>query len=471
MKRSEIARSAGAGLLAIAAAAFVATGAAAATKASAKPAASAAGTAAVLKVDPVVYRERRLANGLQVITVENHSSPTVSVHVAYHVGSRDDPAGRSGFAHLFEHMMFKATTNLRAEQFDRLTEDVGGANNASTGDDMTEYHEVVPSNHLETLLWAEAERMMNLKVDEANFKSERAVVEEEYRQKVLASPYGRLFNAFSSASYLEHPYKRPTIGKIEDLEAATLADVVAFHRDHYRPDNATLVVAGDFDPAQLDGWIDKYFGAVAKPAAPLPRFDASEPPWPSDRTAQVTGPQVPLPAIAVTWLAPPVTSADAPALQVAAAVLAAGDSSRLNQSLVYRQRVATQAGFNADLRVGPGLLVAYAVAAGGKSLGEVGAALLAEVTRLASVPPSAAELAKIKTQLVTEALVSRQTPLGLASAIAEAAVLQGDAARVNTELDDLQRVSAADVQRVMRRYVVAGHKVTIDYRQEEGAKR
>jgi len=471
MKRSEIARSAGAGLLAIAAAAFVATGAAAATKASAKPAASAAGTAAVLKVDPVVYRERRLANGLQVITVENHSSPTVSVHVAYHVGSRDDPAGRSGFAHLFEHMMFKATTNLRAEQFDRLTEDVGGANNASTGDDMTEYHEVVPSNHLETLLWAEAERMMNLKVDEANFKSERAVVEEEYRQRVLAAPYGRLFNAFSSASYLEHPYKRPGIGSIEDLEAATLADVVAFHARHYRPDNATLVVVGDFEQKQLDAWIDKYFGPVPRPAAPLPVFSAREPEWQSDRIAKVTGPQVPLPAVALVWLAPPVTSPDSPALQVAGAVLSSGESSRLNQSLVYRQRIATQAGFSADLRVGPGLLVAYAIAAGGKSPADVSAALLAEVSRLASAPPSAAELAKVKTQLVTQAFTSRQTALGLASAIADAAVLEGDAARVNTDLDDLQRVSAADVQRVMRKYVLGAHKVTIEYRQEEGAKK
>ena len=288
-----------------------------------------------------------------MITVENRSSPTVSVQVWYHVGSRDDPAGRSGFAHLFEHMMFKSTEYLRAEQFDRLTEDVGGANNASTGDDATEYHEVVPSNHLQTLLWAEAERMANLKVDQGNFVSERAVVEEEYRQRVLASPYGRLFNAFSSASYLEHPYKRPGIGSIADLEAATLADVVAFHARYYRPDNATLVVAGDFEPAQLDAWIDKYFAPVAKPAAPLPKFDAAEPPWPSDRVAHVTGPQVPLPAVALTWLAPPVTSPDNPALQVAAAVLASGESSRLNQSLVYRQRVATQAGFSADLRVRP----------------------------------------------------------------------------------------------------------------------
>ncbi len=271
----------------------------------------------MLKVVPITYRERRLANGLQVITVENHASPTVSVQVWYHVGSRDDPPGRSGFAHLFEHMMFKSTVNLRAEQFDRLTEDVGGANNAFTSEDVTAYHEVVPSNHLETLLWAEAERMMNLKVDEANFKSERAVVEEEYRQRVLASPYGRLFNAFSSASYLEHPYKRPTIGSIEDLEAATLSDVVAFHSRHYRPDNATLVVVGDFDQKQLDAWIDKYFGRCPGPRRRCRASMRASRRGRADRVAEVTGPQVPLPAVALTWLAPPVTSADSPALQVA----------------------------------------------------------------------------------------------------------------------------------------------------------
>jgi zinc protease len=424
-----------------------------------------------LRIAPFVYRERRLANGLQVLSVASHASPTVSVQVWYHVGSKDDPQGRSGFAHLFEHMMFKSTTNLRAEQFDRLTEDVGGNNNAGTGDDATGYYEVVPSNHLEPLLWAEAERMMNLKVDDATFKSERAVVEEEYRQRVLAPPYGRLFDvAFVAASYLQHPYKRPGIGNIDELEAATLADVVAFHARYYRPDNATLVVAGDFDPPQLDAWVDKYFGPVPRPNAPLPQLDASEPAWTSDRVAKVTGPQVPLPAVAFTWLAPPVTSADAPALQVAAAVLAAGESSRLNQALVYRQRVATQAGFTADLRSGPGLLIAYAIAAGGKSTTELGNALLAEVSRLAAAPPSANELAKVKTQLVTQAFTSRQTPLGLGTALAEAAVLEGDPARVNSELDDLQRVSAADVRRVLRRYVLGAHKVTIDYRQAEGAK-
>ncbi len=422
-----------------------------------------------ITVPRVAYTERTLPNGLQFIAVRSRTSPTVSVQVWYHVGAKDDPVGRSGFAHLFEHLMFKSTKYLRAEQFDRLTEDVGGSNNAFTSNDVTAYHEVVPSNHLETLLWAEAERMAHLKVDEANFISERAVVEEEYRERVLTSPYGRLGNALASSSYLVHPYKRPSIGSVEDLEAASLADVAAFHNTYYRPDNATLVVAGDFDPKQLDDWVDKYFGAVPRPAAALPRFSATEPAWRADRSATVTGPQVPLPAVAVTWLAPPVTSPDAPALQVASALLSGGESSRLNQALVYRQQIAGSASFDADLRAGPGLLIASAVAASGQPLAKVEAALLAEVRRLATRPISATELAKVKTQVLTAALLSRQTPTGLGMAIAEAAVLERDAAQVNAGIEALQRVTAAQVAQALRRYVLGAHKVTITYRQQPPA--
>ena len=366
--------------------------------------------------------------------------------------------------------MFKSTKYLRAEQFDRLTEDVGGSNNAFTSDDVTAYHEVVPSNHLETLIWAEAERLSNLNVDEPNFKSERAVVEEEYRQRVLASPYGRFYNALAPAAYLTHPYKRPGIGSIEDLEAATLADVEAFHRTHYRPDNATLVVAGDFDQKLLDAWVDKYFGPIARPAAPLPVLKATEAAWPSDRTVKVTGPAVPLPAVALLWLAPPVTHPDNAALQIASALLSGGESSRLNQSLVYRKQLASQASFEADLRSGPGLLAAVAVAAGNKKLADVQAALLAEVQLLARKPVGAAELAKVKSQLLTRTLLARQTPDGLAQALAGAAVLEGGAAQVNAGLQALLDVSAADVQRVMRQYVIGAHKVSVEYTQEGAAK-
>ena len=424
---------------------------------------------ALLKIAPIAFTERSLPNGLQFIAVPSSASPTVSVQVWYRVGGKDDPQGRSGFAHLFEHLMFKSTRYMKNEQFDRLTEDVGGANNAFTSADVTAYHEAIPSNHLETLLWAEAERMSNLNVDEANFKSESAVVKEEYRQRVLAEPYGRFYDGIDTAAFLVHPYKRPTIGSIADLDAASLADVAAFHKTYYRPDNATLVVAGDFDPKQLDAWVDKYFGPIERPAQPVPRVTTTEPPWPSDRHVALTGPNVPLPAVALNWLAPPATSPDAPALQIAAALLSGGESARLHQSLVYRQQIATQASFQVDLRDGPGLLTAVAIGASGKQLRDVQAALLAEIRRLAEKPVAAAELVKVKTQLLTDSLLTRETPTGLAHAVAEAAVLQHSAAQVNTGLQALLAVSAADVQRVMRRYVVQPHKVSVDYTQEKSA--
>ena len=419
--------------------------------------------AADLAIPPIQYHQRTLPNGLQVLSVEDHASPNVAVQVWYHVGSKDDPQGRSGFAHLFEHLMFKSTRHMHAEQMDRLTEDVGGANNASTGDDVTNYFEIVPSNHLQTLLWAEAERLSNLNVDEKNFKSERAVVEEEYRQSVLANPYGKLFNAIDPKSYTVHPYQRPTIGSIEDLEAASLQNVIDFHNTFYRPDNATLIVAGDFDPKQLDAWVDQYFGGIAKPATPVPQVTAQEPARTRDARYTETSPTAPLPAVAMTWLIPPAPSADTIPLQVAAALLAEGDSSRLYQSLVYRHQVAQQTGADADARVGPGLFTTYAILASGHRPAEAEKLLREEIDRLATQPIPAAELAKVKTQLLTRQLEQRQTPMGLAFALGQATLIDGDPAHVNTDLAALQKVTAADVQRVLRTYVTGAHSVTVDY--------
>src|ERR1044071_8633829 len=177
--------------------------------------------ASKLDVPAVAYRHRTLANGMEVYSVRDNSIPRVAIQVWYRVGSKNDPPHRSGFAHLFEHIMFKSTKHMKSEMMDRLTEDVGGFNNAFTNDDVTFYFEVVPSNYLETLIWAEADRLSGLHVDDANFKSERDVVKEEYRQSVLAPPYGRLFYLLQEKSLLEHPYKRPTIGSIEDLDAAS----------------------------------------------------------------------------------------------------------------------------------------------------------------------------------------------------------------------------------------------------------
>ena len=419
------------------------------------------------RVPPINFKERTLANGMVVYTAQERSSPTVAIQVWYKVGSKDDPDRRSGFAHLFEHLMFKSTKNMKDEMMDRLTEDVGGWNNASTSDDVTNYYEVVPSNYLETLLWAEADRMSSLNVNEKNFPSERDVVKEEFNSGVLAPPYGRLFYAIDKLSYSVHPYKRPTIGSKEDLDAATLEDVRAFHKTFYRPDNAVLIVVGDFEQRQLDGWIDKYFAKIAKPSAAIPRVTVKEPERTAEKRFDERGPNVPLPAVAITYLAPPVSNPDADALRVAESILSNGESSRLYQSLVYSQQVAQEAFASANLRQDPGLFVLGAILASGKQPAEAERALLAELKRIQSEPVTKAELDKAVNQLVANALRERETNSGKAFAIGQAAVIVGDARRVNTDIERLQAVTVADVQRVMKKYFTDANRLVITYQAEQ----
>lgn len=409
------------------------------------------------------FQEKTLPNGMRVLSAVDHSSPTVAIQVWYHVGSKDDPPGRSGFAHLFEHIMFKATKNMKSEMMDRLTEDVGGFNNAFTNPDVTVYYEVVPSNYLETLLWAEADRLSGLTVDEPNFKSERSVVQEEYRQSYLAPPYGMLEYLIEQQSFTTHPYKRPTIGSIEDLDAASLENVRAFHETFYRPDNATLVVVGDFDAKQLDTWVAKYLAPIPKPAISLPRVSIKEPERTAERRITHYAANVPLPAIALTYLTPPEKSPDAEPLQVAATILAQGESSRLYRSLIYDQQIAQSADATPDLREDAGVVSFNVVLASGKKPEDVETALLAEIKKIQDTPVSAAELDKAKNQLVTNELRQRETSNGKALALGSAAVLLGDPNRVNTDLAKLQAVTAADVQRVMKKYFTAANRLVIYY--------
>lgn len=418
-------------------------------------------------VPPIPFTKRVLPNGLTVLESLDKATPNVSVQVWYGVGSKNDPSGRSGFAHLFEHLMFKATKDLPPESFDRLTEDVGGLNNASTYDDFTNYYEVVPANHLQRLLWAESERMGSLVVDKADFTSERQVVEEELRQRVLAAPYGRLFALYvPEATYRVHPYHRPGIGSIADLDAATLDDVLAFHRTYYRPADAVLIVVGNFDPAQLNAWVDKYFAPLDNPKAPMPRVTAVEPPRKGPGVFNGYGPNVPLPAVAITWLAPSARSPDAPALTVLDAVLSAGKSSRLYDSLVYQKRIATEIYSNADLPEQPGNFMVGAVMASGHSIDEGEKALLAEVQRLRTAPPSAEELEAAKNQLIAGKLRERETLEGRGFALGYAKWIEGDPAKANTDLSAIQQVSAADVERVADKYLDPDKRMTIRYRPE-----
>jgi zinc protease len=410
--------------------------------------------------------ERQLANGLRLVARRLPEAAGVAVQMWYHVGGKDDPPARSGFAHLFEHLMFKSTRRMPAETFDRLTEDVGGQNTAFTTEDITVYLAEVPANHLQRILWAEAERLSNLNVDQLNFASERKVVQEEFRQRVLSNPYGRLWNSLSALHYTRHPYRRPVIGSIDDLNRATLADVKRFHATFYRPDNVVLAVAGAFEPAQLVAWVERYFQGIARPAAPVPRVDVAEPVRRSARRLALRGGAVPLPALALLWPGPPLTHADAPALRVAQALLSAGESSRLNEAVVYRSQLAQTAGFFADLSEQAGMLAAYAVAAGGASLAALERQMLAEVAGLADGARSSiseAEMNKVRVQLLTAEFAKRQSPAGVASSLGHAALFRRDASFADRELAELQAVTAADVQRVMQRWVRGGAPVVVHY--------
>ncbi len=421
-------------------------------------------TEPAIAVAPIAYTERTLANGLKVYAIRDTSTATVSVQVWYDVGSKDDPAGKSGFAHMFEHLMFKGTRNLVDEQMDRLTEDVGGYNNASTNSDYTNYYEVVPANHLERLLFAEADRMASLVVDEKIFDSERDVVKEELRSRVLAQPYGKLFYIyFPNISYSVHPYARPGIGSIADLDAATIGDIRAFHATYYRPDNAVLVVAGNFDPAQLDKWVDQYFAGIATPKRAIPRVTVAEPERTTATRRTVYEPNTPLPAVLLSYQLPPDNHPDTPALTVLDGILSGGENSRLYRNLVYRDQLVAQADTFLDTRQATGAYAMYAILAGGKSAQDGEAAMRREIAELRDQPVSAAELAEAKNEILTESLRSRETAEGKASTLAASIIIDRDPRAADQQLAAIARVTAADVQRVARKYLTDNRSAALIY--------
>ncbi|HXP92404.1 MAG TPA: pitrilysin family protein [Candidatus Binatia bacterium] len=411
---------------------------------------------------PLAFVDRALSNGLRVLMLENRRTPTVAISVAYHVGGKDDPPGRSGFAHLFEHLMFKGTAHMGAETIDRLTEDIGGYNNAYTADDLTNYYEVIPSNYLETLLWAEAERLAALHIDENNFTTEREVVIGEYDQRVLADPYGMLDEVTNRDAFTTHPYKRGVIGDPDNLNAASLEDVKRFHSTYYRPDNAVLALVGDFDLERAFGWVERYFGPIAHAPAPVPRVAVVEPPQTGARRLVYSRANVPLAAYQCAYHIPPATSPDAYALDLLETLLSMGRSSRLYQGLVFK-RLATRAYGYADLREQSGLFELRAIANDGESVETLERAVEREIERVANEPIDSVELEKVKTQVVSALVRGRQTVNEVSLALTRAAVVQGDPETVNTDLEHYQAVSAADIRRVAQTYLTAVNRTSWYY--------
>lgn len=410
---------------------------------------------------------RVLANGAKLYALRDPTVSTVQIDVWYGVGYRDDPIGRSGFAHLFEHLMFKQTRNLPGGVKNFIIQH-GGAANASTLFDYTVYTNTAPANELKAMLWLEGERLRNLVVDQKNLASERGVVEEELRQRIQSNPYGRiLYRLIPAYSFVDHPYARPIGGSASDLNAATVADVRAFHQAYYRPDNAIFVVVGNFDPKQLNQWFDSYIGTIPRPTTPIPRVHKKVQPLAGPVSVDVYAPNVPLPAVVFAWHSPPATDPrDVAALALVDAILTRGPSSRLNRILVHDRQLATKI-THLNFKTEDGFaFTLVATLAKGVSIDEGEAALAGQIADLCNHPVSAAELRIAKNGLLGDALTARETVDGRAYAIGEGAFLTDNPAAEDDQLAMIQAMTAADVQAFARKWLSDQQRVTIRYRDD-----
>jgi zinc protease len=400
---------------------------------------------------PIEYKETTLPNGLRIITHEDHSTPVTNVQLWYHVGSKDEKSGRTGFAHLFEHLMFKGSRHIKPEEHDKIITNAGGVSNAYTQDDVTVYWQTFPANLLEKVLWMEADRMATLDVSEANFKSERDVVKEERLTRIDNPPYGDLNELLYDSAFQVHPYKHVTIGSMKDLDAATIDDVREFYHTYYVPNNATMVVAGDFKPDQVLGWAKQYLGSIPQGKQAIVRSTAKEPAQDKERRV-LHAKAVPLPAYVAGYHIPADGAPDSYPLVIASSILSEGRSSRIYRSLVYDKRLAVEADASGNFTEDPNLFFATIILTRGASMGSAEKALNAELSRLTTEPVSDNELEKAKNKMRAEYAFARQSVQDKAQALGHAAVIHGDTATVNNEYDLFMKVTKEDIMRVAKIY-------------------
>jgi len=410
----------------------------------------------------IAFEQFTLPNGLRVIYSQDHSTPIVSVDVWYEVGSRNERPGRSGFAHLFEHMMFQGSAHIKKAEHNQLIERAGGEFNGSTAEDRTNYWETVPSNRLNLALWAEADRMRALAITEENFENQRQAVKEERRLRVDNQPYQGAFTdgltwPFDSSSCF--PYAHTVIGSMADLDSAKLPDVQAFFDNHYAPNNATLVVVGDFLPHELRSLVNQYFAGAPSHAVPeAPRCDASTGSAPKRR--EVHDAQANLDAVLRIYRIPEHRHADTPPLELLNIILGQGESSRLNVAVVRREKAAVGAGAILNpfgSRNGPGVFVAYGIVNQGVSANRMDSLIGIQLDSIRANGITPVELEKAKNVLRSGFIGNRETTLGKAEELHHYLTFHSSIDEINTDLDRLLAVTSDDVKRVANTYLAPGN--------------
>lgn len=409
----------------------------------------------------IQFEEYDLDNGLHVILHEDHSTPIVAVTVLYHVGSKNENPERTGFAHFFEHLLFEGSENIGRGEFDKYIQKAGGMMNANTTQDRTFYFEVLPSNQLELGLWLESERMLHAKVDEKGVETQRQVVKEERRQRVDNQPYGSLMEETFKRAYTKHPYRWSVIGSMDHLDAAVEADYKQFYKDFYVPNNATLSIAGDFDPVQIKKWIKQYFSTIPKGKDPY-RPNIVEPPLKGE-VRDIVYDNIQLPAVIQSYRIPKQGTEDYYALQMLSTLMSQGGSSRLNKSLVDEQELAIASGSFPFSMEDPGISLGFAIANMGVDVAKLEEAMDAEFKKVQDEMITEKEFQKLRNQVENDFITQNSRVQGIAESLANYHTYFGDANLVNDELDRYLKVTREDIQRVAKKYFTKDNRVVLHY--------
>jgi predicted Zn-dependent peptidase len=415
---------------------------------------------AAVKVPNLELHDTKLPNGLRVILVPEHSAPVYSINVSYNVGSRNERPGRTGFAHLFEHMMFEGSENVGKGEHYTLILNNGGGMNGTTNEDRTIYFEELPKNQLDLGLFLESDRMRALAITQPNLDNQRAVVQEERRQSYDNQPYAHADLDIDNLSYDNFAYKHSTIGSMDDLNSASLDDVKGFFKTYYAPDNAVLVLVGDFDPADALAKVQKYFGAIPSQPQP-PKVDLSESPHYGERRETIYDPLAREPQIIEAYHIPPGNTPENYAAQELATIFSSGQSSRFYQHLVKEKQLAVNAEAQPDARIGPSLFYIVATPRAGVKMEDLEKGIDDEIAAVIKDGVTPEELAKAKTQELRRFIDQRRSSLNTANLIGQYTVYFGDPNLINTVADKEAAVTLDDVHAVATKYFVRDQRAVV----------
>ena len=412
-------------------------------------------------------RREKLENGLRVVLSVDHTSPTIAVDVIYDVGGRNEERGRSGFAHLFEHMMFQGSRNVTRGDHAKLVSAHGGVLNGTTNSDRTNYYEMLPSSELPLALWLEADRMKSLDVSLKNFENQRAVVKEEYRMRVENAAYVPASIRLEELIFQGYwPYEHSAIGTMKDLDAAELSWVRAFHEAYYGPNTAVLAISGDFAPDEAMTLVRRFFGA-AKPIATVPFEPGPMPEQTAPRDDVVLDTHAKLPDLLLGWAVPQGRTPEHYALELAAMLLADGESSRLYGMLVRERAMAIEVDASLGRHRGPDAFEIEAKLAKGAKIGDVERLIVGELAQLAKNGPSDDDMKKLRARLEAGFLLGLQSNFARAQRLAEFELFWGDAGLVNGELARYVAIGKADVQRAVAKYLTPARTSRIEVKPAE----